>query len=82
MKSDSNGFVIADSSLDAGELTRGITGIKRDTSAILSLMKRSGKESVMQRARVTSRAASTGSRSSTSYPASPGGSGGDRTPTL
>lgn len=52
MNSDRDGFLIPDTSVDRDDLGRGITGIKRDTSDIIKLLKGQTRSTVLQRARV------------------------------
>jgi predicted chitinase len=49
IKADSQGFLIADKSLELGDLTAGIEGIRSDTSAILALLQKGDKAGLLRR---------------------------------
>ena len=54
MKADGNGFLIADKPLSVEHLSRGIDGVRTDTSAILAILKTGARQAVQDRARVRS----------------------------
>lgn len=62
LKSDSKGFLIADSAADIGELAASIEGVHANTSAILALLKGSIKSNLLHRQKIAGPNAATNRR--------------------